>query len=152
MPLSVDDTIMHDTDRHIKSVTWNILMKNITHENVEDKVPDAQMLSDCNRDIDSGVCWWPWQLAPGETRTFLVCIRIIPLKKNTLGWSAVVSCACEKLQLLSVVFYLVRSLTSDLAWTKQLTNGDQWRAGHTVTASNVSDAIHMFAPDRCRQC
>jgi hypothetical protein len=58
-------------------------------------------------DIDCG--FWIWQLfALGKANVPCLwpCLSVI----NTLGWSAVVFCACEIVQLFSVVFYVVRAV------------------------------------------
>jgi hypothetical protein len=51
-------------------------------------------------DTDWGDCSWPWQLLSLEKDDrplFVTSNRCIPVK-NTLGWSAVVFCACERIQ------------------------------------------------------
>jgi hypothetical protein len=59
-------------------------------------------------DTDWGVCSWPWHLfALGKTDhpLFVISNRYIPV-----GWSAVVFCACEIIQLFSVVFCVIRAV------------------------------------------
>jgi hypothetical protein len=58
-----------------------------------------------DRDSDCGVCSWPWQLfAIGNAdRPLPVTSNRCITVKNTLGWSAVVFCACEVMQLFCVV-------------------------------------------------
>jgi hypothetical protein len=81
---------------------------------------------------DCGVYSWPWHwFALGKVECILLvssslCIPV----KNTLGWSAVVFCACEIIQLCPVVFYIVRAVHKfylRLVINEYLTNGHQWK-------------------------
>jgi hypothetical protein len=74
--------------------------------------PHIFNLSTICTDTDCGVCSWPWQWfsqGKADRPLFVTSNRCIPVQ-NSLGWSAVVFCACEILQLFSVVFFLVRAV------------------------------------------
>jgi hypothetical protein len=78
---------------------------------------------------DWGVFRWPWLLLllwKVDRRLFVTINRCIPVK-NTLGWSAVLFCACEIIQLFSVVFCVITAVTLILLKTKHPTNGNQWK-------------------------
>jgi hypothetical protein len=58
------------------------------------------------------VCSWPWQwfaLRKTDHLSFVISNQCIPVK-NISGWSAVVFCACEIIQLFSLVFCVVRAV------------------------------------------
>jgi hypothetical protein len=62
-------------------------------------------------DADCRDCSWPWQwfaLGKGGRPLFVTSNQCI-LVKNTFGWSTVVSCACEIIQLFFVLFCVVRA-------------------------------------------
>ena len=44
------------------------------------------------------------------------------------------------------------NLTLDLLYKINLTNGDQWNAGHAVIEIHVFDRICMLSFDRRREC
>ena len=72
-----------------------------------------------------------------------------------MGCSAVVSCACELVQLFSVVFYVVRSVhKSDSRLVTNKTR-NKWRAvakgGHKTIQIHVFEMMHVFPPDRRRE-
>ena len=61
---------------------------------------------------DCRVCSWPWQwfaLRKADRPFIVTSNRCVPVKKNTLGWSAVVFCACNTIRLFCVVFYVIKT-------------------------------------------
>jgi len=68
-------------------------------------------------------------------------IDVIQLKKKTLGWSVVMSCACEIIRFLSVMFYVV--------WAVQLKHiriGNGWKEDYVVMETQVHRRIYMLSP------
>ena len=63
-------------------------------------------------DNEWGVCSWLWHLfvaGKAELPVLVASARCVPFK-NTLDWSAVVSCSCEVARPFSVVFNAVRAV------------------------------------------
>ena len=102
-------------------------------------------------DTNRGVCSWPWQLfalRKADRHLFTTSNRCIPVK-NTLGWSAVVFCACETMQLFSVMFYVGRTVRkSDFKLFIHETR-NKWRA---VERRPSSDRESCFWQGRRREC
>jgi hypothetical protein len=68
----------------------------------------------CNYTVytDCRICNWPWKrfaLGKDERSLFVNSNRCIPVK-NVFGWSRVVFCACDVIQLFAVEFHVVRAM------------------------------------------
>jgi hypothetical protein len=100
-----------------------------------------------------GVCSWPWRwfVLDKADHTLLVnSNRRIPVQ-NTLGWSAFVFCACEIMQLCSMVLCVVTAvLKFDFKFTVNETP-NKWRTVDRMLCSGrelCSCRICIFCNDR----
>jgi hypothetical protein len=84
---------------------------------------------------------WPWQFALRKAQwlLFVNINRDIPFT-NTSGWSAVVSCVCEIIQLFSAAFHVVRFVNE---FYFRLTPNDI--SGWSAVVSCVCEIIKLFS-------
>ena len=91
-------------------------------------------------DLGSCLCW-----GKADTHLFVTSDLYIPVK-NTLDCSAVgfyVFHITHSLTIACCVFGAVHKFAIRLLRKEQLTNDNEWKAGHAVTKTNIFDRIYI---------
>ena len=100
---------------------------------------------------DCEVCNWPWKwfaLGKDERSLFVNGNRCIPVK-NVFGWSGVVFCACDLIQLFPVAFRVVRAVHK---FDFRHVINEKIKPTSCSCRYSCFERIYTLSPSRRREC